>query len=279
MPVQNVECQIARLQIGRFLKGEILPKDMMAQLEAHLGRCQECRAELAGRKAELHALANGSAAVGAPEPSRRERTEPQPAAARPNQQKAAPRKAAVATPPAAAQPFPWKLLVYSLSLAGVLAAMSFLAKDPTALFGAKAADAAEASPASGAQQGPEGRVAARQPEQPFPTIYVPSMDEPIDRDELAAPPQESPSADAAAAPSPEPVEPPAQTSEQASAPASQPARPRAQAPAKPRPLEVRPAEARRPTARPARRRPAADRPAEPRGTLRLYDEQGRPIQP
>lgn len=283
MPVQNVECQIARLQIGRFLKGEVFPPDMMAQLEAHIGRCPDCRAELAGRKAELQALANGrkeTATEAAPtaSPTSERPAQARPSAPRPKSE--APRKAAVATPPAAA-PFPWKALAYSLALAGVLVAMSFVAKDPTALFGPRLGSP---TPASADEAAPQ-KVAARSAtgEQtaplPFPTIYLPSMEEPVDRETL----QPTASSEPAGTELQGSAQPGSGATE-AAKPASEP-NPETPAPA-PQTLSTRPArtEASALAQRPrATRRPAAqraDRPARsPAPSLRIYDEQGRPIQP
>jgi len=281
MPVQNVECQIARLQIGRFLKGEVLPPDMMAQLEAHIGRCPECRAELAGRKAELQALANGrkeTATEAAPtaSPSSERPAQARPSAPRPKSE--APRKAAVATPPAAA-PFPWKALAYSLALAGVLVAMSFVAKDPTALLGPRLeSPAAEPSGNAAPRTVVRATAQAETTAASFPTIYVPSMEEPIDREALQASASAEPAAkpqDAAQA-GPEATEAVGPTSEPRPAtppPARQPAATRADR-TEPKPIAQRPRATRRPAAQ------RADRPARsPAPSLRLYDEQGRPIQP
>ncbi len=282
MPVQNVECQIARLQIGRFLKGELLPPDMMAQLEAHIGRCPECRAELAGRKAELQALANGRKEPGTDAAQKPSATTERPAQARPSNPRPmseAPRKAAVATPPAAA-PFPWKTVAYSLALAGVLVAMSFVAKDPTALLGPRL-EPPDAEPSGEAAPRTVTRTAAQSetPAASFPTIYVPSMDEPIDREALQPEAPPAPPAD-------EPAEAtqPASENAEATAPTREPsletpphARPTAASdsrPAEQRPTTERPRAPRRPAARSTVR--AQNRPAP---TLRLYDEQGRPIQP
>lgn len=281
MPVQNVECQIARLQIGRFLKGEVLPPDMMAQLEAHIGRCPECRAELAGRKAELQALANGrkeTAMDAAPtaSPTSERPAQARPSAPRPKSE--APRKAAVATPPAAA-PFPWKALAYSLALAGVLVAMSFVAKDPTALLGPRLeSPAAEPSGNAAPRTVVRATAQAETTAASFPTIYVPSMEEPIDREALQASASAEPAAkpqDAAQA-GPEATEAAGPTSEPKPAtppPARQPAAARADR-TEPKPIAQRPRATRRPVAR--RSEPPAHRPAP---SLRVYDEHGRPIQP
>jgi len=55
MPVTNIECQLVRAQISRYLRGEELPADVMRQLEAHLLACDECKEVLLARKSELRA--------------------------------------------------------------------------------------------------------------------------------------------------------------------------------------------------------------------------------
>jgi hypothetical protein len=55
MPVQSIECQLVRAQIGRYLGGEPLSQEAMRQLEIHLVACDDCRAALASRKSDLRA--------------------------------------------------------------------------------------------------------------------------------------------------------------------------------------------------------------------------------
>lgn len=56
MQVQNFECQIARAQIGRYLAGDVLSEDILSELEAHVGKCAECKQNLAERRAALQAM-------------------------------------------------------------------------------------------------------------------------------------------------------------------------------------------------------------------------------
>lgn len=56
MAVQNFECQIARAQITRYLAGEALSDDMIGQLEAHIGRCADCKDVLDQRRQALLSL-------------------------------------------------------------------------------------------------------------------------------------------------------------------------------------------------------------------------------
>lgn len=175
MPVQNVECQIAQLQIARFLQGEPVSADMLKQLEDHIGSCTDCRSHLAERKNQLLTLAGA------------EQPQPQP------EKRKAPSKAVVSTPQPTAKP-PIKTLIYSCSLALVLIAMSFVMRDPTALFGSRV-EATQPPPVS------EKRLAAVPPaedpapqwvESTEPTIFVASQMEPIEEGAPVEPPIPTP---------------------------------------------------------------------------------------
>lgn len=52
MQVQNVECQLARAQLSRYVAGDVLPEETLAELEAHLASCPDCR-EVAAKHKEL----------------------------------------------------------------------------------------------------------------------------------------------------------------------------------------------------------------------------------
>lgn len=56
MPVQNIECQIAQSQIGRYLHGDRFSPDALKQLEGHISECQVCTEILAARKKALQTL-------------------------------------------------------------------------------------------------------------------------------------------------------------------------------------------------------------------------------
>ena len=144
MLVQNIECQIAQAQIGRFVSGGSLSPEALTQLEGHIGECPECRSFLAERKAALQAILAGGAIAAVELPSD---SEPQPKApARfgfglPVRWRAL----LVANPnsPEDREPKPdrsttLKPLILSGALALVLVAMSMFSKNPTALFGEKA---------------------------------------------------------------------------------------------------------------------------------------------
>jgi hypothetical protein len=64
MPVKNVECQLAEMQIGRYVSGEPLSREAIAQLENHLAKCVSCSRVLGDRRNALKSmLTQGYAAV------------------------------------------------------------------------------------------------------------------------------------------------------------------------------------------------------------------------
>ena len=64
MPVKNVECQLAEMQIGRFVSGDSLSAEAIRQLDAHVAVCPSCRQVLSERRRALKSmLAEGYAAV------------------------------------------------------------------------------------------------------------------------------------------------------------------------------------------------------------------------
>ncbi|MBS1718715.1 MAG: zf-HC2 domain-containing protein [Armatimonadetes bacterium] len=135
MSVQNIECQIASAQIGRYLNGDNLSPEALKALEGHVEECEQCQARLAERKAALQNMLNGkSSPTPAPTQAVVEVTERTPASAAiaetlkemlatpaPN----APTAAAVAKPQG---PSLTKPMIYSSALAVVLIAMSFASK-------------------------------------------------------------------------------------------------------------------------------------------------------
>src|SRR4051794_20099524 len=56
MQLQNIECQIAKAQIGRYVAGDALSDETVSQLEAHVAKCADCKQNLAERRALLMAM-------------------------------------------------------------------------------------------------------------------------------------------------------------------------------------------------------------------------------
>lgn len=117
MQVQDLQCQIAQAQIARYLKGDRFDPEALKQLNDHIDACDRCKSAIAERRAELQEKivqpAQPSVTTTAPSnDSKTTRTGPPRIKAKP--------------------------LVYACALALVLGAMSYLAQDPTSLFGEKA---------------------------------------------------------------------------------------------------------------------------------------------
>jgi hypothetical protein len=279
MPVKNIECQIAEAQIARLLAGDSFSNEVLAELEDHIASCDGCRAHVSGKMVEeappetpvlepevrtprpsinlLQAqfrplLDDEPEAVEDPTPAPKPKAKPKPAGT----------QAVVQTPMQMpnAQNF-WKPLAYSGALAVVLFAMSYLMKNPTAVFGEKAAAAVPAGPV-------EAKPKETNSTQPASTT-------PPEAPAPAEEPQFSVLLNGRTDTS-EPVERPMATSVPVSA-----------APAEPTPRETTVSTPQskpqpKPAAKPAPK--AAKKPAVPKpkprrkgGSLRFYDSEGRPL--
>jgi anti-sigma factor RsiW len=137
MQLQNFECQIAKAQIGRYVAGDALSEEALEQLEAHIGKCPDCKQNLAERRAVLQAMLSPgeSHAEAQQDPPARKRFDlasfikSKVAAKRPVH-------AAVATE---AKPASFtKPALYSLALGAVLIGMSYLSKNVGSVLGPKA---------------------------------------------------------------------------------------------------------------------------------------------
>lgn len=123
----NLECELARVQMKRYLGGEELPPELMSGLETHVKSCKSCKQHLDEQRLKL---ANQLAGTKAPPLWERLKEKlPKPEPKDPN----------VFAPPSplhgALNP---KTLVLSCCLAVVLFAMSAVAKNPSMVFGPKA---------------------------------------------------------------------------------------------------------------------------------------------
>ncbi|HVL38045.1 MAG TPA: hypothetical protein VM328_01520 [Fimbriimonadaceae bacterium] len=287
MRVGNFECQIAQSQIGRYLSGEALSQEALRQLNGHIGACADCKQTLDQRKAALLSmLAPGEAVVqmdDAPPATTRDRLRDQltRAAAASVPAFAAP---AVASAEPKTRTHPAKMsrpILYSLALAGVMLAMSYLAKNPATLFGEKAATALPETttpPVSGAAALPVASIpgATEVAAAISPTPEAVSV---AAQDSTSAPSQaevgNGPAPEGAASPAP---------SAHVSRPkaAMNPPQDRAPAAGIDRPSngavrQAQPPQMRR-TPRTSVRRPVR-RPPPSRPGIRVYDPAGRPINP
>lgn len=159
MATRNLECQIAQLQIGRYLNGDPLSADALVSLEGHISECPGCAADLRLRKIALQANLPTVETVPASPASA---PHPAPSAAGPRildllrEKSAAPTHAVVEVPTAAPAPITIELpdeepearremnpatrraIAYGLGLVAVLLFMSTIGRDPTRYLGQRA---------------------------------------------------------------------------------------------------------------------------------------------
>lgn len=204
MPVQNIECQIANAQLGRYIAGEGMAAEAVRQLEAHVSSCPDCKRTLEEKRAALVATLEGTTAVSHPAPAvetlKPKPTTPRlsPSASRLAQalvakaaaEAPAPRPAPAA-PAAPSEPVkpkvttPWKPIAYSGALALVLIGMSYMSKSD--ILGTKAS---AALPEKAAVTTPNKTVAPKPAAPPAPVpVATPSPT-----------PSPTPTADASASP-------------------------------------------------------------------------------
>ncbi len=132
MQVQNIECQLAQVQLKRYLAGESIADELLADLERHLEECGGCRSAAKVMRAAAGATASTPA-----------ESSPEEATAKPKFSLGSLIKkpsASAVVRPVGEKKDNRKTLILSASLAVVLILMSTVLKDPTKLFGAKAAD-------------------------------------------------------------------------------------------------------------------------------------------
>jgi hypothetical protein len=158
MATRNLECQIAQLQIGRYLNGDPLSADALVSLEGHISECPGCAADLRLRKIALQAnLPTVETVPAAPASA----PHPAPSAAGPRildllrEKSAVPTHAVVEVPVAAApitielpeeepetrremSPATRRAIAYGMGLVAVLLFMSTIGRDPTRYLGERA---------------------------------------------------------------------------------------------------------------------------------------------
>jgi len=160
MSVQNIECQIAQAQISRLLINEPLGQAIMADLEVHVAACPDCQAFIMSRNQSLDVVVGGAEKPAKARKTSKPKQETQETIKSTDEERLAfeklfnPKapKVAIETKreSTTASTF-WKPLAYSGALAAVLFAMSYVMKNPTALFGDRAITtvSADAKTASG----------------------------------------------------------------------------------------------------------------------------------
>ena len=153
MATKNIECQLAQGQIGRYLRGEHISAEAVRQLESHIGDCSDCTEMLLHRRQAIVSM------IGETVPTRAviEVSEPEPAAPAQNASarlvaaiNSATRQPKLEVPKPAPEVNPeppkkavffTKPIIYSIGLAIVLIAMSYLSRSATSFFGPSASTA------------------------------------------------------------------------------------------------------------------------------------------
>ena len=136
MAVHNIECQIAKSQIGRYLSGDAFSPQALKQLEEHVAECSECKVSLHQRKAALQAMLGDSNTAVVQVDETETETHKTFAETLRGKMSSKPRPTQTAVPETKPVHF-WKPLGYSLALAAVLLGMSAFSKTLTSPFGAK----------------------------------------------------------------------------------------------------------------------------------------------
>ncbi len=168
MQVQELECQIAQAQMGRYLSGEEMPTDMVEELEGHIAGCDRCREALQARRQSLEMLLlEPTTIVEAPREPKRSKKSVKAAVSVPEETHV---PAAFAGRPTQIVPdinlggeerreTPTdflrknvKTLAYSGLLALVLVVMSFFLREPTKLFGERVLPKLESNPVAPAPE-------------------------------------------------------------------------------------------------------------------------------
>jgi hypothetical protein len=128
----SLECELARVQMKRYLGGEELPPQLMEELEQHVHACASCSHYLDAQRLKLAAKLSGGKPKQVKEPKA----------------PTGPKDTDVFTKPKQVWLTP-KTMGLAAALALVLFAMSAVAKDPTLLFGPKASSARPAGSLTG----------------------------------------------------------------------------------------------------------------------------------
>lgn len=290
MPVTNIECQIARGQIGRYLAGDKFSAEAVSQLESHISECPGCKAFLSDRKTALQSMMGGTpsprAVVEVPldaEPTPAKTTEPKKASPSPTPSSKAAKKPANVSAATFTKP-----TMYALALAAVLVGMNMFAKAGPMILGPKASAGTAFTalpPVTQTAKTPTAETGGPVPPQmQSPTTTSPSVAAnlvPADPTVFESNPiAEAPGKSEASVTSQKPPQPDPKAAEPIKpAPASEP-KPKVTAPkVKITSHRVTP---RRRTSRVTRRRTVRhSRPAAPKASgnsIRVYDAKGNPIQ-
>lgn len=281
MQVESVECQLAQVQLKRYLQGEELPADLMAELERHLKTCGNCK-EAAQRQRDSLAGMLGKPAKPKLNPwavLASEKAAVTPTGGKPNILAAFKNS---------------KTIALSGALALVLIAMSTILRDPTKLLGPKAKTVASSTTT------PPAEEATTEPEKPKDEKAIDdepaaegdltaaalgasglseTTDEPT-KDELDTepvkedPPKENPAPESTTAPKPTAKTVASNTGKGVPGTPTLQGQPVVIAESQKPPVTSAP---RTTTRRTTRRRPTSSKPKATAGKVRVYDSSGKPI--
>jgi hypothetical protein len=141
MELKDIECQLAIMQLKRYLGGGALSDDSLRSLQSHLKECESCKQALQTGQLNANPSPAPTQAVVDSKPSKAD-----PAPATP---KDAMMQPAIKGLAGLMDKIPGnaKTLVLSIGLAGTLIGMSMIAKNPTSMFGPRANEVLPASTA------------------------------------------------------------------------------------------------------------------------------------
>ena len=142
MELKDIECQLAIMQLKRYLGGGALSDDSLRSLQSHLKECESCKQALQTGQLNANPSPAPTQAVVDSKPSKAD-----PAPATPKDAMMQPAIKGLAD---LMDKIPGnaKTLVLSIGLAGTLIGMSMIAKNPTSMFGPRANEVLPANTAN-----------------------------------------------------------------------------------------------------------------------------------
>ncbi len=145
MQSENLECQIAQAQMGRYLGGEGLSSEAISQLETHVRACTDCKAAIQERRRALESVLALPLTEDIPALKVSRSVNIKPASMK--WVDAIRREPSEPATPEARKKARWRTPAYAGGLVVVLVAMSMLSKEPTKVFGNRAIDTVANRPA------------------------------------------------------------------------------------------------------------------------------------
>lgn len=146
MQSENLECQIAQAQMGRYLGGEGLSSEAISQLETHVRGCHGCKEAIQERRRSLESVLALPLTEDLPALKVSRSVNIKPASMK--WVDAIRREPSEPATPAAQKTARWRTPAYAGGLVVVLISMSMLTKEPTKVFGDRAIDTVANRPAA-----------------------------------------------------------------------------------------------------------------------------------